>query len=75
MFTPTALRLTAQVVLLTFTSLTLQPLQAAVMTGSGSAPAAPAPGADERYGKGLEDLRETTQRAHDKQIQAQNDDA
>lgn len=74
MFTPTSLRTIATTVLITFTSLTLQPLQAAVITGGGSS-TPPSLTADERYGKGLEDLRETTRRAHDKETKAQNDDA
>jgi hypothetical protein len=80
MFTPLFLRTTAQVVLLTFTSLTLQPLQAAVMAerhkqAAITASQTPAPQTkDERYGKGLESLREILERAENKQSRGERDD-
>ena len=64
MFTPVFLRRISQLVLLTFTSMILQPLQAAVMDekhkqAAITASQAPAPlSKDERYGKGLEGMRE-----------------
>ncbi len=74
MFTTTALRHISTVVLITFTSLTLQPLQAAVMAGNGSTPAAPVVSQDQRYGKGLDDMRDVLERARDKQSRAESDD-
>lgn len=73
MFTPVLLRRISQLVLLTFTSMILQPLQAAVMAEIHkqeviAASQAPLPQSrDERYGKGLEGMREVLERAEKKQ--------
>jgi transglutaminase-like putative cysteine protease/multisubunit Na+/H+ antiporter MnhC subunit len=79
MFNPLFLRTISQLVLLTFTSLTLQPLQAAVMAEKQqhaiAASQAPAPmSRDERYGKGLQDMREVLERAEKKQKRGERDD-
>ncbi|WP_239189514.1 hypothetical protein, partial [Candidatus Nitrotoga sp. HW29] len=79
-FTSVSLRRISQLVLLTFTSLTLQPLQAAVMAGQNkqaaiTASQTPAPQTkDERYGKGLESMREILEHAENKQSRGERDD-
>jgi len=80
MFTPLILKRISQLVLLTFSSMTLQPLQAAVMAErrqQAQTPApqrAVAPSRDERYGHGLENLREVVERADAKQKRGERDD-
>ncbi len=80
MYNPLFLRTISQVVLLTFTSLTLQPLQAAVMVEQQKQAAIAvsqthAPQTkDERYGKGLESMREILERAENKQSRGERDD-
>ncbi len=57
------MRRTACLLLLTFTSLTLQPLQAA-MQATGDPPSTPpAQSADGQYGEGLSDLQQASERA------------
>jgi transglutaminase-like putative cysteine protease len=80
MFNPLFLRSISQLVLLTFTSLTLQPLQAAVMAeqhkqAALTASQAPAPiSGDERYGKALDSMRDLLERAEKKQTRGERDD-
>jgi hypothetical protein len=82
MFTRTFLRSVSSIVLVTFTSLTLQPLQAAVMaeqkrktTVAASQVQAVPPSRDERYSKGLAGMRELLERAETKQKRGERDDA
>ena len=73
MFNANAQRYIASLVLVTFTSLTLQPLQAAVMAETASAPAPQSK--DERYSTTLDAMRELLQRAVAKQSRSESDDA
>ncbi|MFY9258873.1 MAG: hypothetical protein WAO71_00020 [Gallionella sp.] len=78
MFTRPFLRSVSCIVLVTFTSLTLQPLQAAVMVEQKTKPTVAAsqvqavpPSRDERYSKGLAGMRELLERAETKQKRAE----
>lgn len=72
MFTPNVLRRISAVVLCAFTSLTMQPLQAAVQGESSNAPATP--DKSQRYGQALEKIRDGLQTAKSKQEQGQSTD-
>lgn len=72
MFTPIVLRRISTIVLFAFTSLTLQPLQAAVMEDGSTTPAAP--DKSQRYGQSLEKIRDGLQVAKTKQEQGQSPD-